>query len=104
MEPTRKVTVSIVVKRITDTQEHRAANRASNQYMELQSVKNILNSISETNKEEDLSKVLRILSAAKHSNEVMATALIDADREDLFDEKVETIHTIDDIIKFINTL
>jgi malonyl CoA-acyl carrier protein transacylase len=104
MEPTRKIKVSIVVKQVTDKQDIEIADRNSDGYLVLAGVKRALDSFNNPADEESSDKILRVLDAAKLSNEIMASALIDVDREDLFNEKVDTIRSIDDIIKFINTL
>jgi malonyl CoA-acyl carrier protein transacylase len=104
MEPTRKIKVSIVVKQVTDRQDIEIADKNSDSYLVLTGVKRTLDSFNNPADEESSEKILRVLDAAKLSNEIMASALIDVDREDLFNEKVDTIRSIDDIIKFINTL
>jgi copper homeostasis protein CutC len=105
MESPRLVKISVIVKHVTDQQDEAILHdKNSDAYLVLAGVKRVLDSMSVTKEEESVDKLVRVIDAAKLSNEVMASALIDVDREDLFNEKIETIKSLDDVIKLINTL
>jgi hypothetical protein len=104
MESNKVIKVSIVVKHITDNMDVEIADKNSDGYLVLAGVKRALDSFNNPADVEQSERVLRVLDAAKLSNEIMASALIDVDREDLFNEKIATIDSIDDLIKFVKTL
>lgn len=104
MEPSKKIKVSVIVKYVADKQDKELADKNGDGYLALSQVKKALDAISLKSDEEDREKVLHLLDAAKRSNEVMASALIDIDREDLFDDKVMTIDAIDEIINKIKSI
>jgi len=102
MESNRKIKVSIVIKRVSDEKSKTLIGKDEN--VTLQTIEKILKAINSKNDEESVDKLLNVLGASKLSNEVMASALADVNEEDLFNEKIDSIMSIDEIIKFINSL
>jgi hypothetical protein len=104
MEPNKKVKVSVIIKYVSDKQSDTTAKKDSDGYLALNQIMKLLGGVSTKNDDEDKEKILHLLDASKLSNEIMASALIDTNCEDLFDEKVETIKSIDEIINKIKNL
>jgi hypothetical protein len=101
----QKIKVSVVIKYIDDKYENLSEDKQDrDEGLVLDQMALLLNSLSIENDDEDKEKIVRLLGRFKFANEILADALIDADREDLFDEKLCTIESVDDIIKQIKNL
>ena len=96
-----KIRVSVIIKYVSDKQDKEITNKDGDEYTVLNQIKKLFGEEPSDDEEEDKETVLRLLTASKLSNEIMASALADANREDLFDEKVETIESIQGIINQI---
>jgi hypothetical protein len=97
----KKVKVTVVVKCVSDQQDKELANNNGDGYLVLKHLQRLMGKMSEKNDDEDTDNVLRVLDAELLSSEVMASALADVGRDDLFDEKVQTVKAIDAIVKQI---
>jgi len=105
MESEKKVRISVVIKYVTDKHEAiPVEDLGRDKSFTLDQLATLLNSFSSKQDEEPKEKVVALLGNFKYANEILANALIDADREDLFDEKLDTIESVDDIIKQIQNL
>lgn len=104
MEPIKKIKVSIVVKKVSDRQDKEIAENNGDAYLVMNQIRKLLDAVRLKNEEEDKEVVIKLLNAAKLSNEVMANAFAEIDRDDLFGEKYNTITAIDEIIETINNL
>lgn len=102
MESNKKINVRIIIKKVSDRQDHEIANNNGDAYLMMNQIRKILDAVSLKSDEQDKDKVIRLLNAAKLSNEIMADAYIDIDRTDLWEDKLNTINAINDIIKTIN--
>ena len=103
MEPNKKIRVSVVVKYVSDKQDKDIINKESDGYLALDQLKRLINDFSKGD-EEEKEDVLSLLRATRTSNEVVANALINVDRADLFEDKLQTIKNIDEIINQILSL
>jgi hypothetical protein len=105
MDSNKKVKVTVVIKSVSDHRDIEITkNNNGDGFLEMNQLNRLLEKISADGDEQDLDKILHLLNATKTSNEVMASALVDAGREDLFDEKVNTINAVDEIINQIVNL
>lgn len=104
MESNKKIKVSVIVKHVTDRQDKELANANGDAYTVMNQIRKLFDAVSLKNDEEEKETVLRLLNASKLSNEVMADAFAAVDREDLFDEKTNSISAVDEIIKIINNI
>ncbi|MBE3085872.1 MAG: hypothetical protein IMZ64_06615 [Bacteroidetes bacterium] len=103
MEPNKKIRVSVVVKYVSDKQDKDIINKESDGYLALDQLKRLISDFSKGD-EEEKEDVLSLLRATRTSNEVVANALINVDRADLFEDKLQTIKNIDEIINQILSL
>jgi hypothetical protein len=104
MEPIKKIRVSIVLKSVSDQQDKAITNADGDAITALSTIKKTLDALATKNDEEEKGTILHLLSASKLSQEVMASAFAEVNREDLFEEKFNTISSIDAIINQINNL
>lgn len=101
MDSGRKIKVSVVIKRIN---EGKATNVRNNDSMDtLDHIKSLVNKVSNG---EDIDKetILHLVKASKLSGEIMADAFCDVDREDLFESKMKSVSTLDELINQIINL
>jgi hypothetical protein len=96
----QKVKVSVIVKYI-DEKNTNLSEYNTDKGLTLDQLTLLLSDLSQKNDDEDKEKLVALLGRFKFANEILADALIDADREDLFEEKLDTIESVDDIIKLI---
>jgi hypothetical protein len=101
MEPNKKVKVTVVIRSVSDHKDKELANNNGDGYLVMNHLTRTFEKLATKEEEQDVEAILRILEATKTSNEVMASALADVGREDLFDEKVTTNKAVDEIINQI---
>lgn len=102
METGRKIKVSVVIRRI-DTEQDTVTNKSDDSFTTLNSLKELLNKVADKD-EVDKKDLLHLINASKLSNEILADAYVDVNREDLFDAKLKSISALDKIINQINNL
>ena len=94
MESDRTVKISVIIKKVKDIDPENEDNKICT----LSSIRDLLERVSEENDESRLLDVIHLLNASKRSNEIMADAFCEVNREDLFSEKMESNDIIDNII------
>ena len=99
METGRKIKVSVVIRRVDAEQTNDNTDKSS----VLNNLKDLLNKVA-SDDEVDKKDLLHLINASKLSNEILADAYVDVNREDLFDAKIESISALDKIINQINNL
>ena len=100
MESDRKIKVTVLIKAVDDKQTKEIAH--TDEYRVLHQISRLIKGLSADQDEVDKEPLLHLLNASKLSNEIMADAFVDINREDLFDQKIKSINTIDEIIKLLN--
>lgn len=97
MDSNKKIKVSVVIRKVADHQQLEKSRTDS--YNVLEDIKSLFGKLSDEEEKEDVTKLLR---ASKRSNEILADAFADVNREDLFNEKLDSIKIIDEIINQIS--
>jgi hypothetical protein len=102
MDSNRKVKVTVLIKAVDKKQTKDIAH--TDEYRVLHQVARLFKEVSKDEDEVDINTILHLLKASKVSNEILADAFCDVEREDLFNEKLKSISTIDEIINIINNI
>jgi hypothetical protein len=101
MDSDRKIKVSVVIRKVVDRQDTCKADNEADAFFVLDNIKHLLNKTAVKSDDICVKDALCLLEASKLSNEIMADAFIDVDREDLLEQKIKSIDTIEDIINQI---
>jgi hypothetical protein len=97
-----KIKITVVIRKIDDEQEKLSHDADS--YDVLNTIKNLFKKTEKKENEVDLTEVLRLLDAHKLSNEILADAFCEVNRDDFFTEKVESNEAINKVINQIKNL
>lgn len=97
-----KIKVKVVIKLVDDNKENTSLSIDNKQT--LTNLEDLLLLVSGGNSEEDIDKrkIVSMLKKFKKANESIADGMIDIEREDLFDGKMESLDLIEKIIKQIS--
>jgi hypothetical protein len=102
MDTDKKIKVTVLIKAVDSKQTKEIEH--TDEYRVLHQVKRLFKEVSGEADEVGKEEILHLLNASKLSNEIMADAFINVNREDLFDDKIKSILTIDEIINQINNI
>ena len=102
----RKIKVNLVIKRVDDQQDKELTGITHNSeaFVSLMNIREMLNAVGLKEEEVTEEKLVRLLKAYKLSQEIIASAFIDIERDDLFDKKMKSVDQVDEIIEAIKTL
>lgn len=101
METNRKIKVSVIIRKVDDSLDKCKNDNEADAFFTLDTIKKLLTKTSVGSEDISAEDTVCLLKASKLSNEIMADAFIDINREDMLEQKIKTISTIDDLINQI---
>ena len=101
----KKIKLNVVIKFIGERQDKvtELDKFDSDQFIALAGVRRTVNAYGLKEEEVEKDKVVKLLEAAKWSEEIMANAFIDAERDDLFEDKMKSVNILDEIMNLVKT-